>query len=259
MNPAKAIYHKFIPESVRNPVGMLRRRLADRWTRVTYGASLPPPALLLNVQLTPFVSEFIRIGELSARSIRESIGGRLPERARVLDFGCGCGRAALPLSRSTHWELFGCDVDEPAVSWLGSAIEPSRFRVNGERPPLPFDDASFDAVYAVSVFTHFSEAEQRAWAVELARILAPGGLAAITTMAPGIIENFPAHATPPNRAKLRDEGFLFVEDASAFNARAAFHTPTGLARLLAPEFELWQHLERGLDGFQDLAVLIKRY
>ena len=258
VNPAKAIYHQFIPDSIRNPIGMTRRRLADRWTRLTHAGALPPPALLQNVQVTPFVNEFIRIGGRSARAIRESIGSRIAANARVLDFGCGCGRAALPLSQSTRWELFGCDIDAPAVSWLASTIDPGRFRVNGARPPLPFDTASFDAVYAVSVFTHFSAEEHRAWAVELSRVLKRGGVAAITTMGAGIIENFPAHATSSNRERLRDEGYLFLDDASAFNARAAFHSPSGLARLLAPEFELWQHLERGLDGFQDLAVMVKR-
>ncbi|MGK2857264.1 MAG: class I SAM-dependent methyltransferase [Thermoanaerobaculia bacterium] len=258
MNPAKAIYHEFIPESVRNPIGMLRRRIVDRWSRLAHDGPLPPPALLRNVQLTPFVGEFIRIGERSARSIHEALGRRLSETASVLDFGCGCGRTALPLSLAARWKLFGCDVDEPAVRWLASVIDPSRFRVNGARPPLPFDDDAFDAVYAVSVFTHFSTEEQRAWAKELARVLRPGGVAAITTMGAGIIENFPAHATPAKRATLHEEGVLFIEDSSAFNARAAFHTPGGLARLVAPEFDLWQHLERGLDGFQDLAVLVKR-
>lgn len=258
VNPAKAIYHKFIPESVRNPIGMARRRVADRLARFTHGAPLPPPELLLNVQMTPFVDEFITIGGRSAASIRAILAPIVGTSARVLDFGCGCGRTALPMARSTSWELHGCDVDAPAVGWLGRALDPSRFKGNGASPPLPFVDASFEAVYAVSVFTHFSREEQRAWCRELARVLAPGGFAVVTTMGPGVIENFPAHVNPENRATLRDEGFLFIESSRSFNARAAFHTPGGLARLFAPEFELRQHHERGLDGFQDLALLARR-
>jgi SAM-dependent methyltransferase len=258
VNPAKAIYHKFIPESLRNPLGMARRRFADRLVRSSHGSPLPPAELLLKVQMTPFVQEFITIGDRSAASIREALGASVPARARVLDFGCGCGRTLLPLSSATAWELYGCDVDAPAVEWLGRALAPSSIRVNGTSPPLPFADASFDAVYAVSVFTCFSRDEQRAWSAELARVLVPDGLAAITTMGPGVIENFPAHVNPANRATLRDEGFLFIANTSAFNARAAFHTPGGLARLLSPEFDLWQHLERGLDGFQDLTLFVKR-
>jgi SAM-dependent methyltransferase len=176
----------------------------------------------------------------------------------VLDFGCGCGRTLLPISRATSWELHGCDVDAPAVEWLGAALEAARLRVVGAQPPLPFDDASFDALYCVSVFTRLSRDEQTAWGAELARVLAPGGLAAVTTMGPGVIGSFPAHATPGNRATLRDDGFLLVDDASSFNSRVAFHTPGGLARLLSPAFELWQHCERGLDGFQDLTLFVKR-
>jgi SAM-dependent methyltransferase len=258
VNPAKAIYHKFIPETVRNPIGMARRRIADRLTRFLRSEPLPPEELLLNVQMTPFVDEFITIGERSARSIRGALQPSISPTARVLDFGCGCGRTALPLSKATEWAIHGCDVDATAVEWLANELDPGRFRANGPSPPLPFGDASFDAVYAVSVFTHFSGQEQYEWSSELARVLAPRGLAAITTMGAGVIENFPAHVNPANRARLREEGFLFIEDSASFNARAAFHTPGGLARLLAGEFELWQHYERGLDGFQDLTLFVKR-
>ncbi|MBI2215212.1 MAG: class I SAM-dependent methyltransferase [Acidobacteria bacterium] len=258
MNPAKAIYHKFIPESVRNPVGMARRRIVDRFTRLSHSESLPPPELLMNVQMTPFVDEFIRIGERSARSIQSALQPCVPAAAHVLDFGCGCGRTLLPLSKTTAWELHGCDVDSEAVAWLARTASGDRFRVNGTKPPLPFAAESFNAIYAVSVFTHFSEAEQYAWSAELARVLVPRGVAAITTMGDGVIENFPAHVTPENRARLRNCGFLFIEDERAFNARAAFHTLGGLTRLLSAEFDLWQHYERGLDGFQDLTLFVKR-
>jgi SAM-dependent methyltransferase len=47
-------------------------------------------------------------------------------------------------------------------------------------PPLPFEDASFDLVYSISVFTHLDEEMQDAWLNELKRVLRPGGILIIT-------------------------------------------------------------------------------
>lgn len=204
--------------------------------------------------MTPYVDEFIRIGRASARSIETVLAPRLRDHDRpdILDFGCGCGRTLLQMR--ANWTIHGCDIDAGAIAWLRGAIDRDRFRVNDPNPPLPWPDASFDAAYAVSVFTHFSEAQHASWRRELARVLRPRAILAVTTMGPGILDNFPAHATESNRAALRSDGFFFVPASSSFNANAAFHAPRALSRLLAPEFDLVATSERGLDGFQDLSV-----
>lgn len=257
MSLAKSIYHRIIPESVRNPIGGARRAIADRLTRILAPRVFPPASLLLNVQMTPYVSEFIRIGKRSAAAIECATAPLLDASRRpvVLDFGCGCGRTLLHLS--AEWEAHGCDVDGDAIEWLRSAIDDARFRRNETSPPLPWPDATFDAVFAVSVFTHFSPAQHREWRADLARVLRSGGVLAVSTMGPRVLDNFPAHATAANRALLLDSGIFFVSSTSSFNANAAFHTPAGLARLLGPEFVLVATSERGLDGFQDLSVFRK--
>ena len=47
---------------------------------------------------------------------------------------------------------------------------------------LGFDDATFDAVYAYSVFSHLSEVSHLAWIEEIARVLKPGGMLVATTL-----------------------------------------------------------------------------
>ncbi len=207
--------------------------------------------------MTPWVNEFIRIGSRSASSIEATLAPFLEsgEAARLLDFGCGCGRTLLHMRRD--WEVHGCDIDNDAIEWLRKMVDESRFRRNGTSPPLSWPDEHFDAIYAVSVFTHFSETQHAEWRKELARILRPGGLLAATTMGSSILSNFPVIATAENRKQLEETGYFFIPDAKSFNANTAFHTPGAIARLLAPEFELIATSEQGLDGFQDLSVFRK--
>ncbi|MGA7614510.1 MAG: class I SAM-dependent methyltransferase [Thermoanaerobaculia bacterium] len=261
MSVAKDLYHRLIPEQVRNPIGLFRRRLIDRWLRAKAGERLPSAELLGNIQLTPWISEYLDIGERAAAAIERAaaLGGIRPEVPHdVLDFGCGSGRSIRHL-RDTRWTLTGCDIDREAIEWCQLSISGAKFVVSPVEPPLEFEDGSFDLAYAISVFTHFDPEAQRAWAREMSRILRPGGLLLVSTMGPGVIENFPDHATPETREILAREGSVFLPAAeSSFNAHAAFHTPRALGMLFAPDLELMRWVEQGLDGFQDLSVLRKR-
>lgn len=222
-------------------------------------APIPPRELLANIQLTPYAKEYLEIGRLSAASILSAAAtAGLPHDRpiSVLDFGCGSGRTLRHLGE-TKWQLSGCDIDEEAIAWSKRALPSLDLRATAAAPPLPYADETFDLVYAVSVFTHFGRSEQLAWRDELQRILAPGGLAILSTMGPSVIENFPAHATFEAKERLATAGFVYREGDGAFNSNAAFHTPAGLVRLFSPALSLVFWNERGLDGFQDLSVLRK--
>ncbi len=52
----------------------------------------------------------------------------------------------------------------------------SRSTRAGQEPPLPFEDASFGLVYAISVWSHLSAEAALRWFAEMRRIVAPGGL-----------------------------------------------------------------------------------
>ena len=130
---------------------------------------VPPPELLA------------RIGEESAesylgagRAIKtdvEALTGPLDDRS-VLDFGCGCGRVLRHLGGAP----VGVDIDAEAVAWVNANLGPSATaKTIREAPPLPFDDASFDVVVAVSVITHLTDLWAE-WLLELHRVLKPGGV-----------------------------------------------------------------------------------
>jgi len=254
----KSLYHRLLPPAIRYPLGRGRRFLLDTASRWAASGPLPPRRLLRSVQMTPYIREYLEVGRKSAESLRRNLlAGGVGSGAKVLDFGCGLSRTLRFLDGGGWW-LSGCDVNAPAVRWSAGAFPAIAFEVNAAAPPLPYPDASFDAIYAVSVFTHFDREAQLAWLREMARCLVDGGLLLATTMGPHALGGFPNLATPERRQRLERDGFDFVASGPNFNDNGAFHTGAGLARLAAPELVLESWTSGGLDGFQDLAILRRR-
>ena len=105
-------------------------------------------------------------------------------KLRVLEWGCGPGRLIRNMTAllgERAGSLTGADYNPRTIAWCRANLPGIAFAENALLPPLPFADASFDAVYCFSVFTHLSEPVQLAWAAELRRVLAPGGLLVCTT------------------------------------------------------------------------------
>ena len=134
---------------------------------------------------------------------------------------------ALDLLERHELDLRGCDPDPEAIAWLRRAAPDGdeRFRVSGFKPPLPYEDASFDVLYGVSIVTHLSEPDQRIWLTELARVVEPDGIAILTTAGPHAFAN-PNWAAMPRwtAEKLAGQlgqldergGFLFVSHSEDF-------------------------------------------
>ncbi len=256
----RRLYRSVVPEGIRNPIGQFRRGLVDRLHRLRAPWPLPPRELLLRVQLTPWVDEYLEVGRRASADLLAVLDTleRPSERSPVLlDLGCGTARITRHLL-DCGWTVHGCDIDADAIRWADQAIPGASFVVNRDQPPLPFPDHHFDALVAVSVFTHFDRAQQGLWFEEIGRILRPGGHALISTMGPRLLEHFHQLATAENVATLAREGFLFQKTGPAFNQAGAFHGPEILVTLAAPHFELLRLEPQGLAGFQDLAVLRRR-
>ncbi len=113
------------------------------------------------------------------RAMQAVAGRRLADFDRVLDWGVGCGRVARHFPAVRARALTGCDIDADNVAWCAAHL-PGRFVHCEIATPLPFPDASFDAIYGISVFTHLQEPMQLRWLAELARVAAPGALIAVT-------------------------------------------------------------------------------
>ncbi|MEL7061359.1 MAG: class I SAM-dependent methyltransferase [Acidobacteriota bacterium] len=251
-------YHRLVPASVRWPLGRARRDLRDLGRRMVARRPLPPARLLDRVQRTPWLDEYLTVGNASAQAVARELGDSVPTDARVLDFGCGLGRTLRPLldlAVARHWRIEGCDIDPTMIAWNRGAFPQIRFEVNGEHPPLPYPSGRFDAVIAISLFTHFDAAGQRRWARELGRVLQPGGLALLSLMGPRAFASFPDLQAGGARDRLEHDGFFLDDRGTRFNERGAYHTAKGLALLMEPHLELLHHQDGGLDRFQDVAVL----
>jgi SAM-dependent methyltransferase len=119
----------------------------------------------------------------------------LKPHERVLDVGCGAGRAAWGLAQylSPEARYSGFDTFPVGVEWCRKNLAPQlpnfEFRtvdvfsgvynpgasVSAEAFRFPYADASFDLVILVSVFTHMLPADMDGYLAEIARVLAPGG------------------------------------------------------------------------------------
>ena len=106
----------------------------------------------------------------------------LRDAERALDFGCSSGRGVRVFAAAyPDVEWHGCDPIPDAIEWAGANLLGIEFRLSPDRPPLPYDDESFDAVFAISIWSHFAEQAALDWFAEMHRIVRPGGRLVVTT------------------------------------------------------------------------------
>lgn len=99
----------------------------------------------------------------------------------VLDIGCSSGSLLRVLGAYNHsWRLYGCDPVRSSITWAKENLSTAQYRYMENKPPLEFDDAVFDGVTAISVWSHHRPDAAKIWADEVARILKPGGFFAVT-------------------------------------------------------------------------------
>ncbi len=196
---------------------------------------VPPPLWWMHDMYSHASYElYVRTGRETAASIASRIDGNLElDSPRVADWGCGLGRVIRHLP--ARYQRHGFDYNTAAIEWCRKHVQGPQFSVNGLRPPLPAPDASFDALFALSVFTHLSAEGHTAWFAEIARVLAPGGL---------FLGAF--HVRPSEdqllvaeRARF-EEGELVVRSGVAEGGRTytAYHSEPYLRKALQSLFEI---------------------
>lgn len=100
---------------------------------------------------------------------------RSPQSFRVLDFGCGGGRYLEALStRIPKENLVGVDVEAAQLD-RARGMGFRALQLDPNRGELPFESASFDAVFSSNVVEHIPRPIYLAYLREIARVLKPGG------------------------------------------------------------------------------------
>lgn len=140
-----------------------------------------------------------------------------PTRANVLDTGCGTG--AFFTEAKKTWHVAGIDI---SLNMCKKSLNNNILSVCADAESLPFADQHFDAVFSSLMLQWVNDMPKTL--SEIARVLTPGGYAAIATLAEGTLAELKTafatvdHAphvsdfSPPHRllAAASDAGFALV-------------------------------------------------
>jgi SAM-dependent methyltransferase len=230
---------------------------AERGAGAADGLALPPPVLRMRVAGTTDVSWFLERGRFAEECIRAALaraGVPLGGGEAILDFGCGCG-CVLRRWRGLDARVYGTDISSSGIKWCRANLPFAEVGVNALEPPLGYGDASFEVVYALSVFTHLPVEMQLAWSKELCRVVRPGGHLLLTLHG----EAFTEGLTPEEQSVWDADGCVVRwATAAGANLCGAFHSPGFVRDRIAASWLLVEHVPRGAGGNPPLDLVVLR-
>lgn len=235
-------------------------RVGSRQTATADGLPLPPASL--RAQIGPRHADaafFLRSGRQHAELVRDVLreqGAEIENLGALLDWGCGCGRVLRQWSALPTTRVFGCDINPKMVEWCATHLDFAEVSVTELEPPLPQADATFDLIYAFSVFTHLSEELQHDWIRECLRVLRPGGYLLISTMGEYYLGLQRLNASE-RRAFANDELVVLYERSAGTSLCSAYHPPEYVRTTLAADFEAVAFRPAVEGGRHDIHLLRK--
>lgn len=182
----------------------------------------------------------------------------------VLDWGCGCGRAARFVCEAAPNQLVGIDIDADNIQWCAENLPHGRFFSIHPKPPTEFADGTFDLIYGISVFTHLSELDQNLWLAELYRLARPG--AAILMSVHGEIAFLRADGSAKRFLALQNEGMLdygrckdldevMPEQKETAAYKNVVHSRRYIYTKWSDHFNILDVLDGAIGGHQDLVLM----
>ncbi len=237
-----------------------RERLAGVPIRARHrGLPLPPSRLIYLVGGSNDLAWFLGAGASAAWCIRDVLatnGIAIERLGAILDFGCGAGRVLRHWHDLPSTRVCGSDYNPRLVRWCRSSLTFADVRRNDLAGHVAWPESTFDLVYALSVFTHLTEAVCLAWIDELSRVLKPGGHLLITTHG----DHYRDELDPADRSLYdRGEAVVRLPGREGSNDCATFHPPAYVRDRLARGLEVVDHRPEGAVGNprQDVWLLRK--
>ena len=219
--------------------------------QIAYEPELVPPLELMRQEGIDVLEEWFRWGEEWSMLLR--IYGEVTRSSSVLEIGCGLGRIAFPLRYvlSTDGCYEGFEICRNKVEFLERTfhrahphfrfvwanIHNTYYNPNGEIAArdyrFPYPDATFDLVYAASVFTHMLPDSAAHYFRESARVLKPGGRAVFSCF---LLDNY--RPEQPRPLGFGREAFNFDHPYGAYGDSFAIVVPDNPEQMTAYRFEL---------------------
>jgi SAM-dependent methyltransferase len=183
---------------------------------------------------------------------------------RIRDYVEGGRRAA---------DELGVALDRTAIDWARDHLSGIGWTVTSFEPPLPFEGERFDLVYAISVLSHLGSGLQQRWLAELHRVLAPGGVAALSIHGPHAFEQFRAGRVRTSwsrpelfrRGSLAPSDFVFAPYVKSVWNRGelpgigreyglTFQGPDQVGAVWSQELRVLAVRERAMTDWQDMVI-----
>jgi ubiquinone/menaquinone biosynthesis C-methylase UbiE len=141
---------------------------------------LPPWAIAYDAFSGLVPQDYVNLGNAHASRLTSYINKHLNSTnpLTVVDWGCGPARVLrrMPEILGAQHQFLGLDYNDKTIEWGKATFPNIDFRKNKLSPPLPLADASVDALYCISVFTHLSEQLTKSYIADIYRVLKSGGI-----------------------------------------------------------------------------------
>lgn len=130
--------------------------------------------------LTPLYDSIIE-GPLSVTRLRKDLVAQMSDLngKRVLDIGCGTGSLVILIKQSyANADVIGMDGDQQILEIARAKCQNQKLEIQfdqGMSFGLPYPDESFDVVCTSMMLHHLTKDDKQATAMEMYRVLRPGG------------------------------------------------------------------------------------
>jgi SAM-dependent methyltransferase len=198
------------------------------------------------------------------------------EKVTILDFGIGCARTARHFYRyQDQYNVFGCDVDSSAISYLKESVPFISSCISPNLPPLNFSPSRFDFIYSVSVFSHLNQVAYEIWLNELLRCTKPGGYIIFSIHGKHALDILLKNDNPEyisidrnifysNLKDFYDTGYMWTpqwvgsNDIDSNHYGISFISDKKIQQLLPSDCILIEHVPGCFQNWQDLIIIQKK-